>query len=248
MRIKLLSDLHLESHPYWDYIPKVEDADVLILAGDITSGKLPYKFADFVTGIFSKVIYVFGNHEYYGQDITTFAAEAKDYLTKWPGITVLDNESLTVGAIKLIGTTLWTDMDRENPISKMNIQRMLSDYYVIGCGKRKLIADDTISLHKIAKDYIESELKADELKKVVITHHCPSMMSVHSKFRGSSVNGAFCSSLDNLFRPEYNLAMWTHGHTHQRVWYAINGARVRNNPKGYGQENPSFDPSLTFDV
>ncbi|GAB1537707.1 hypothetical protein NUACC21_03600 [Scytonema sp. NUACC21] len=62
MKIQILSDLHLEFQPF--HIPHT-DADVFVLAGDINLGKKGVAWA--VENIPSKpVIYVLGNHEYYG--------------------------------------------------------------------------------------------------------------------------------------------------------------------------------------
>jgi hypothetical protein len=65
MKIQVLSDLHLEFAPL--EIPDV-GADVVVLAGDIDIGLKGVRFAiDKLAG--RRVIYVAGNHEYYGKAI-----------------------------------------------------------------------------------------------------------------------------------------------------------------------------------
>jgi predicted phosphodiesterase len=62
VKIQTLSDLHIEFQPF----QLIEtDADVIVLAGDIHVGEKGVKWA--IANIPNKpVIYVLGNHEYYG--------------------------------------------------------------------------------------------------------------------------------------------------------------------------------------
>ena len=65
MKIHILSDLHTE---FAEFSPPDTDADVVVLAGDIGVGLGGIEWA---ASKFPKVpvIYVPGNHEYYGHDI-----------------------------------------------------------------------------------------------------------------------------------------------------------------------------------
>ena len=79
MKIQLLSDLHLETHPHFEPTP-ASGADVLVLAGDVGSYQPGSRLSDDLFGLarFSPlpqfagwptpVIYVPGNHEYDGLD------------------------------------------------------------------------------------------------------------------------------------------------------------------------------------
>jgi hypothetical protein len=65
MKLHILSDLHTE---FSDFSPPGTDADVVVLAGDIGVGTggidwAKRQFSD------ARVLYVPGNHEYYGHDI-----------------------------------------------------------------------------------------------------------------------------------------------------------------------------------
>ena len=75
MKIQLLSDLHLETHP--QFMPQAAHADVLVLAGDIGSYQVGSQLTDGDFGLarFSPrtgwptpVVFVPGNHEYDGMD------------------------------------------------------------------------------------------------------------------------------------------------------------------------------------
>ncbi|MCH2209521.1 MAG: metallophosphoesterase, partial [Lentisphaerales bacterium] len=62
MRIQVLSDLHIEDQDFT--IPET-DADVIVLAGDIHEGTRAIPWIKAQTD--KPVIYVAGNHEYYGE-------------------------------------------------------------------------------------------------------------------------------------------------------------------------------------
>ena len=65
MRVHIMSDLHLEFAPFQPY--RV-DADVIVLAGDVHTGENGIKWI-LQTFPDRPVIYVLGNHEFYGQKL-----------------------------------------------------------------------------------------------------------------------------------------------------------------------------------
>ena len=74
MRLHILSDLHLEFEPF---TPPVVEAEAVILAGDVSTGRNGLKWA---LKTFSErpVIYVLGNYEFYGQELQKLVAELKE--------------------------------------------------------------------------------------------------------------------------------------------------------------------------
>lgn len=102
--------------------------------------------------------------------------------------------------------------------------------------------------HKRSREWLKAELaKPFDGPTVVVTHHAPHPLSIHHRFRGSMLNGAFVSDLSEVmesFGPE----LWIHGHVHDSHDYRVGKTRVACNPKGYGSENPAFDPSLIVEV
>ncbi len=128
MRIQLLSDLHLESHPHWQPTPAL-GADVLVLAGDIGSYQAGSSLvdADFGLARFSPlhgwptpVLFVPGNHEYDALDFDV-VHERLQAVCKRLGITWLERQVLSLprpvgdplgaGTVRFVGTTLWSDYD-----------------------------------------------------------------------------------------------------------------------------------------
>ena len=120
MRIQLLSDLHLENYP--GFMPRAAaDVDVLILAGDIGSYQARSRLDsdDFGLGRFSprqpqsgwpRVFYLPGNHEFDGLDYDATYQRLRSTCDDL-GIEWLERETITVGAVRFVGTTLWSDFE-----------------------------------------------------------------------------------------------------------------------------------------
>lgn len=122
MKIQLLSDLHLETHPNW-VAQRAPEADILVLAGDIGSYQPGSKLTDtdFGLGQFSPrngwptpVLFVPGNHEYDGQDFDAVHDRLQKTCRRL-GITWLEREVLQLQGVRFIGTTLWSDYDALAP-------------------------------------------------------------------------------------------------------------------------------------
>src|SRR4051794_28200811 len=102
MKLNILSDLHLSQG---DLATPGSDADLVILAGDI--GR-PGRAIGWASRIARPVLYVPGNHEFYGGSIEGTAAELKR-LAAGTSIRVLDCEQAVIGGVRFLGATLWTD-------------------------------------------------------------------------------------------------------------------------------------------
>ena len=91
---------------FGDYQPTTTDADVVILAGDIQVGCKGIRwtqkhFPD------KPVIYVMGNHEFYGHSIPTLFKEFRTR-TETGNICLLENQSVEIGGFTFLGCSLWT--------------------------------------------------------------------------------------------------------------------------------------------
>ena len=130
MKIQLLSDLHLETHPHYRPRP-APGADVLVLAGDIGSyqeGSLltAHQDEDFGLARFSPradlaawptpVLFVPGNHEYDGLDWDEAHQRLRRTCERLQ-ITWLDREVLHWPGVRFIGSTLWSDFDALGPLA-----------------------------------------------------------------------------------------------------------------------------------
>ena len=117
MKLHILSDLHLEISGMPDYKPP-EDIDLVILAGDIhtASHGLDWAADRFCQ---TKIVYVPGNHEYYNRIPFSIGSEilrehAEGCRLAGHPLYVLDNDAVAIDDVRVIGSTLWTDLELHN--------------------------------------------------------------------------------------------------------------------------------------
>ena len=103
--------------------------------------------------------------------------------------------------------------------------------------------EDAVIEHRKALDYIDAVIGGkDQVKFIVVGHHCPSHRSVHEKYRHDTImNGGFASQLDDYIAYRPQIRLWTHGHTHEQFDYMIDQCRVVCNPRGYIGHEPRAD-------
>ncbi len=251
VKLNILSDLHLSLGAL--DIPQ-NDADAVILAGDIAR---PREAVAWASGFTKPVLYVPGNHEFYGGSIAGATDELKR-LCAGTGIRVLDNDVAIIDGVRFLGTTLWTDfmLFGEGEQRAAAIQQALSfmrDFSRIRADATTLFTPDaSAALFKIQAEWLERKLSEPHAgPTVVITHHAPSRMSIHPRFAGSLLNACFVSAAEHLIGAG-RARLWIHGHTHDSFDYRLNGTRVLCNPRGYAKngvnENPLFDPNLLVEI
>jgi Icc-related predicted phosphoesterase len=260
MKLRIVSDLHSE---FWNpngpkkmeskintvLPPHQDDAQsVLVMAGDCGSlSRLThYKWLlDVLSPRFHAIIWVPGNHEWYGGDWVQGQTVFRELLEEYPN--VLYNYVNTIEGINILATTLWTDFNRENPVTMEAARNSMPDYRWITNGNRNLTPQDTLLEHKRSKATVE-RLLGDTYVDVVVTHHAPSLKSISPGFHGDILNGAFVSDLSEIIL-EFQPKLWIHGHVHTKFDYRIGETRILCNPYGYeGHERPLFDPFLFVDI
>lgn len=253
VRLNILSDLHLGQAG----LPLPEtDADIVVLAGDISR---PRQAIDWASRFEKPVLYVPGNHEFYGGTIKGTIEQLKR-LAEGTSIHILDNGEIVLHGARFLGSTLWTDFNLYGPgeIREQSIKQALD--FIRDFSR---IQSDAIPGTSLAPPEFEALFAANRswLKQkldtpfqgptVVITHHAPSTKSIHPRFEGSLINTCFVSDSEYLMDAK-RAVLWIHGHTHDSFDYQVAGTRVICNPRGYARdginENPAFDPSLVVEV
>jgi hypothetical protein len=251
--LNILSDLHLSQGPL--KIPE-NDADLVILAGDVAR---PKEAVSWASEFAKPVLYVPGNHEFYGGSIGGTVRELKQ-LCSGTKIHVLDNEELIVGGVRFLGATLWTDFnlfgEGEQRVAAMReALAFMRDFSRIRAGEATqtmFTPADSAALFKTHAGWLETKL-AERYPgpTVVITHHAPSRQSIHPRFSDSLLNACFVSAAEHLVDGS-RARLWIHGHTHDSFDYLLNGTRVVCNPRGYSKgaenENPLFDANFTVGI
>jgi Icc-related predicted phosphoesterase len=275
MRVNVISDLHLE---FGDL--ELPGGDVLILSGDICesrtlrkhkydpnntlgespSGKRTDRAARFFheeCAKYRRVIYVMGNHEHYhgkfGKTWHELVAEVPD------NVEVLEDQSVEIDGVLFLGSTLWTDMNKGDPLTLHGTKSMMSDYKAITFhdtvhnNYRKLDPRDTALVHRQTMQWFKLMCEENRDKKiVVVTHHAPTFQSVNEYYKNDTLmNGAYASDLSEFILNQENILFWTHGHMHDPCDYMVGQCRVICNPRGYvGYETQvdRFDPTVGFDI
>ncbi len=248
MRLQVLSDLHLEFAPFE---PPDVNANLVVLAGDIHLGAatIPWALKHFPT---TPVVYVLGNHEFYGHALPTHIHTVKRR-ANGSRVHVLENDALVLGETVVLGCTLWTDFELfGNPrVAGAHATQCMTDYARIRVSPeyRRLRSIDTALVHRRSRSWLEGQIAQHRGKTlVVVTHHAPSPRSLAPSTLQDLTSAAYVSQLDEVVeRSEARL--WIHGHVHTSSDYVLGRTRVLCNPGGYPDEaNPNFTPDLTIAV
>jgi len=253
MKLNILSDLHL-SQGALD-LPS-NAADLVVLAGDIAR---PAQALEWAAGLGKPVLYVPGNHEFYGASLGGTLANLRS-LSAGTAVKILDDEEVVIAGVRFLGSTLWTDFrlfggGEQRAAAHDEALRWMRDY-------RRIFRDpalqqlfrpqDGAALFQRHAAWLAQRLaQPHDGPTVVITHHAPSPASIHPRFAGSLMNACFVSKADALLDGS-RVRLWIHGHTHDSFDYRLNGTRVVCNPRGYARdgvnENARFDPDFIVEV
>lgn len=273
MKLALASDLHLE---FGDIkLTNDEGADVLILSGDIMIAQdlhdhpepinpvvnlgrrqeSAQRFRDFLkrcSESFPHTIYVAGNHEFYHGKFHASLDDLYNECSKFSNVYFMENDLKVIDGVNFIGCTLWTDMNKFDPLTLNAVASMMNDYRIIredSKGYTKLRPAHTAARHRHSMEYIRNIVGGrHEEKFVVVGHMAPSFQSVHEKYKDDKVmNGAYASDLSEFILDNPQIKVWTHGHTHHNFDYMIGSTRIVCNPRGYiGYEDQAENFKLQY--
>jgi hypothetical protein len=254
LRVQVASDLHLEfirrRFPAERVIKPQPDADLLVLAGDIDSGLgILSAFGDWPVPI----LYVIGNHESYGRVYDEDRATLRAACTG-TNVVLLDKDVVTAGdlaarfpawassravalpMVRFVGCTLWTGYRYsacgKSHEAQMDVaERGLNDHRLIRLSTGPFDAQAALACHEGDSTWLHGELSRPfDGDTFVITHHAPSERSVHPRFQGDPLTGAFVTDLPDLLA---QTQVWVHGHHHDSSDFVERGCRVVCNPSGY---------------
>jgi len=286
MKIKLVSDLHLEFSDV--NIVNDQDYDVLILGGDICIAQdlhdhpepanttdqaaiangtglgrrqlTAQRFRDFFKRCsfqFPHVIYIMGNHEFYNGKFYAGIEYMREECAKYSNVYMLEQNTKIIDDVVFVGGTLWTNMNRRDPLTMHAIEGMMNDFRIIRNDARNyacMSALDVAIRHDKTLAYIEHIVHVHKNKKcVVVGHHSPSFQSMHPSYAHETLmNGGYHSDLSEFIMDHPQIKLWTHGHTHHPFDYVIGETRIVCNPRGYENdgysEQTGWNPNILLEI
>jgi Icc-related predicted phosphoesterase len=234
MKIRLLSDLHIDFCPFE---LKYEGEDILILAGDISNN---YVEAQTMIRQYLNnspfnviVIFVLGNHEFYNKTIQETYGAWNLFNPDPKRFYYLQNKSVVIFGVRFYGATMWTDFNEADSDSMNMASLTISDFKRI----KDFDTIDCLQLHIQSKHSLKKEIKDSKEKMVVITHHLPSFKSIVLEMKDNPINSSFASTdMDEILDSD-KIILFCHGHTHHSVMYTVGNTLVVCNPRGYASIN-----------
>lgn len=236
MKIKLLSDLHLEGcNNFINPRFLTNDCDVLVLAGDIATHQINAVLEEFAKH-YMDIIFVPGNHEWYHASFNKDFALPNNVHMLNPGFKKIQD-------VTFIGATLWTDF-HSDPIAELTAKSMINDFRVIKDFSTSICIQENIKHKKFIKD-AHATLSG---KKIIVSHFLPAQACTSPRFRNQgALNKYFANDMDEYIS---DLGItWLFGHTHDSIDIDLGNSRLVANPYGYSREvNPNFEWSKIIEV
>lgn len=190
MRLRILSDLHLETGPWtWQAVGE----DLVILAGDIADQSPEGKqwrqrlWADLARASMP-AIYILGNHEGYADWVPRDVLRRRLNEDLPANVRILDRSTCEIGGIRFLGCTLWTDFSLNDHVRSTaddratmmhDAESSVSDFkYLCRPGRNppeRITSLDMAAWHQADRSWLTTEIPASELPTVVVTHFLPSL-------------------------------------------------------------------------
>jgi predicted phosphodiesterase len=286
MKIKVCSDLHLEfsdvlinnnegadvlvlsgdimiAQDLHDHPPVVDTVEQHLIASGTGLSKRQeraQRYRDFLKRCsfqFPHVVYVAGNHEFYHGKFHAGIDYLREECARYPNVYFLECDTKIIDDVVFVGGTLWTDMNRGDPLTQHAVKDMMNDFKIIRNDHReyaKLSPRDVMNRHLKTKQYFEHVLSNHTDKQcVVVGHHGPTFQSVHEQYQHEHLmNGAYHSDLSEFILDHPQIRLWTLGHTHHSHWYYVGDTLVVCNPRGYQTdgytEHTGFQSDFVVDL
>lgn len=266
MKIWIRSDLHTGSLGEINMLfsdPPVHD--VAVLAGDTNYGVR--RVIEAVDAAAERpVVVIAGNHEFYHRTWQSEIDQGRDASSRSQHVRFLENASWTVGRVRFLGCTLWSDFGLYGPESREPAMRYAAkasaDFDLITMRERSPLdlnvrshmfqPRDAVALFLESVAWLEEAFSAPHNgPTVVVTHHAPTRRSVSPEFEGDALTPCYVSNLLRQIE-RWQPHLWIHGHTHARFDYRVGRTRVVCNPRGIfhgvDAEESGYDPRLVVEI
>ena len=255
MKLRVLSDLHLEFFraPERAGIQDNVGCDLVVLAGDTHAGT---QGIDWAAHTFERpVLYVLGNHEFYGQDYTTLVDAAREAAAAYPNVSGLENDDVTVDGVRFLGAILWSGLESPHYTSAEIAalgRSMLMDFRRIREGDDYVTPETLCRRHHETTAWLAAKIDPGS-PAVVITHFAPSAAAplLLPQFGGHPLKPYFHNDLEHLMCAGVTAQIYGHNHWSART--DVTGpdgfsTPVLSNQVGYPHERAGFDPGFVLEV
>ncbi len=277
LKFRFFSDVHLEKDTLsvkrptvadlWSPIALDDDPQtVLILAGDIWNGLRPLSFAgcswlEPLSKRFKAVVAILGNHDYWDANVDTLSGKwrgaiAEAALSNVHLLEVSDGAqhgSVVIDGVRIIGGTMWTDMNRGDPtvVTKYDFELGFDgrpawndQNFIRSAGYSRFTAKHWLAQHRLSIHNLRHALQQGDEDILLVTHHAPCMVSAPPRDGDRLSSYLYGSDLSELILDHPRIKQVIHGHTHQVFDYLMGDVRIRCNPRGYAPDAlvAGFDP------
>lgn len=241
MKIYYASDIHSEYFKYVD-IPRPDaEPAVIVLAGDIGVADQAPDYVAAIADAFpsADIIWVAGNHEFYGVNIEAQLQDYRLFAQQHARIHFLENDAVHLRGVTFLGCTLWTDFsvlgERARALCLANNQR-LADFFYIHTRTGKFTAQDSIARFEQSYQWLDRELAASDAEKtVVITHFPPCREARHGEITEDFLAAYFQANARDLIE-RYQPRYWIYGHNHWSDQFFLGKTQLVSNQFGYAKE------------
>jgi DNA repair exonuclease SbcCD nuclease subunit len=256
MKIAYGSDLHLELKIPKPDMTAIQDVDILVLGGDIYKGRnnetgrpLLLEYAKECTeAINVPVVVICGNHELYDEEVYSYLEDCRIYSRALKNVHFLENDVLTIGDVRILGCTLWSDfgMAEDGGPAMELAQQIIYDYKRVEMlnegGITKILSpSDTCRWNEISRHFLlENIAKPFSGATIVATHFPPVPMSA-PEFSESPLTPYFNNDwTEDIQNGGLSPDVWISGHTHYMEEFTLGKTRIRSSQGGYPGELEAF--------
>lgn len=247
MKILLASDIHVEFdgiESLKQTVKNLPEHDLLVIAGDlcpVAEAALYQEALNILSDSSPFVIYVYGNHEYYGASLDEVNEIVREYA--FPNVKIAtDYQKITLDNTTFHCGTMWFPNlpDTEGIFIGPKKLASWADFkHVVGGSPQVYDA-----INKAFKQKLQESFKPGD---IVVTHHMPSYMETDPKYVGNIANRFFVGETPDgeltKFIIDNKPSLWLHGHTHILTHIKIGETLIIANPRGYPWEvKPYWEP------
>lgn len=200
---------------------------------------------------------LYSTYDYWGANVTKLCAKWRKGIAEAAieNVHLLEladgpiHGSVVIDGIRILGTTLWTDMGNYNPMVSLKFDHESGNSGRSLWNDRNFIRAETnymkfsskhwLQAHRNALKNLALALDVGEEPVLLVTHHAPCLSSADSRANASDQLSQYlyASDLSNLILDHPRIRQVIHGHTHAVLDYFMGDVRVRCNPRGYAPRN-----------